>query len=245
MSAKCAAPPCSGAKCFEEMTCSEDNALQKTAWAWQGVPTNDTRLGPAVPGEYTLTFLANGKVEIQSDCNEGQGNYSAHEPRIRLEEISVTERGCLDSLEKEFFEGLKDVVTYWPDGNTLSLRLGDGSDMVFASQDGATSFQDTVWVWQYTRLGVLVVPEDFQVAFLAGGELGVKMGCNFGGGAYCTQGEQIRMEEMYKTQVGCAANPIEDDFMRQLVSATRYQLDGGMLKLQLKRGGEMLFAPAP
>jgi heat shock protein HslJ len=116
-----------------------DEALVGPRWAWvafqdaaSGAESNDIVVSD--PERYTLTFLADGTYEIEADCNQGQGTYTAEGGGLTIDPGPITLALCgPDSDADAFLNLLDNVVTYvFDDNGNLVLNLwADAGDMIF------------------------------------------------------------------------------------------------------------------
>jgi len=113
------------------------NLLGKT-WLWQKTEFNSGKDIPVLqPAAYTLQFLADGKVNITADCNNGGGSYAVTnnvDLTIRIE--TLTRAMCPpESLSEEYVKELNDTGSYTiePSGE-LVLALKSGAGMRFKAQ---------------------------------------------------------------------------------------------------------------
>lgn len=90
-------------------------ALTGVLWQWQGNIANDGEvvLQPDHPENYTVTFLPEGALAIQADCNRAMGSYTVSGAQIGLEIGGVTKMLCPPgSLMDPFLAGLDRAVSY-------------------------------------------------------------------------------------------------------------------------------------
>jgi heat shock protein HslJ len=118
----------------------EANPLVGVVWQWQNtIMSNDATFTPVDPARYTLTFLLDGKVQAQLDCNTGHGAYTLTGNQLTLGPLASTRKACpTDSLDSVFGQQLSQVGSYLMDGGNLVLLLQvDSGSMVFAPTDPA------------------------------------------------------------------------------------------------------------
>ncbi|RME85784.1 MAG: META domain-containing protein [Caldilineae bacterium] len=110
-----------------------------TTWQWQELHESEPASVsvPRDPEKYTLTFLEDGSVSIQADCNRAQATYSLEGNNLVLLPGPATLAFCgEDSLDTLFLQMLGKVVAYSIEDGRLVLHLADnGGRMVFAAQD--------------------------------------------------------------------------------------------------------------
>jgi heat shock protein HslJ len=107
-------------------------SLLGVAWEWQDFQgSDDSVLAPENPEDYTVTFLPNGKLGIQADCNRAMGTYTLGDDgaSLDLKVGGVTRMLCPEgSLMHDFLRDLDDVSSHvFRDGKLfLALRLDAG-----------------------------------------------------------------------------------------------------------------------
>jgi heat shock protein HslJ len=107
-------------------------------WLWQKTEFNGGKDIPVLqPAAYTLQFLADGKVNITADCNNGGGSYVVTNNvnlTIRIE--TLTRAICPpDSLSDEYVNELNDAGSYKIERNgELVLALKSGAGMRLKAQ---------------------------------------------------------------------------------------------------------------
>jgi heat shock protein HslJ/uncharacterized lipoprotein YbaY len=110
-------------------------ALSGVLWQWQGNTANDGTviLRPGHPEDYTVTFLPEGRLVIQADCNRAMGSYTVTGGQIDLQIGGVTKMACPPgSLMDPFLADLDRAVSYGIFQGTLALALDGGGVMTFA-----------------------------------------------------------------------------------------------------------------
>ncbi|MBX3012741.1 MAG: YbaY family lipoprotein [Caldilineaceae bacterium] len=114
--------------------------LTDILWQWQQSELSDgTVITVTDPTRYTLHFLADGNVQLQADCNRGQGSYAVTGESLTFMPIAVTLMACLpESQDSLFMQQISTVSTYQIDGDTLWLTLQEGGKMHFAAASAST-----------------------------------------------------------------------------------------------------------
>jgi heat shock protein HslJ len=111
--------------------------LGKT-WLWQKTEFNSGKNIPVLqPAAYTLQFLADGKVNITADCNNGGGNYVVtNNVNLTIRVEALTRAICPpESLSDEYIKELNDTGSYTIQRNgELVLALKSGAGMRFKAQ---------------------------------------------------------------------------------------------------------------
>ena len=112
----------------------ESEKITGTIWTWQQTRyNNDQQAIPADPSSYTITFNADGTLNMRVDCNRGGGTYSIQDNRITIEVTHTTLAMCPpESLYQTFIKDLNAATIYFfKDGNLyLDLKYDTGT-MVF------------------------------------------------------------------------------------------------------------------
>lgn len=123
----------------EETAEGTAGALAGVVWEWQRTTAADgTEVSAADPTRYTLTFMDDGSVGAQFDCNSGGGSYTVDGENMTLGPLATTLMACPEgSQDQEFAAGLNTVSTFAVDGDTLTLGLSDGGEMVFSAAGAA------------------------------------------------------------------------------------------------------------
>jgi heat shock protein HslJ len=106
-------------------TVPADNPLANTSWQWQQTEYGDDTLVVAQdPTRYTLTFLPDGQLAAQVDCNRGMSSYTVDGSALTFGPIATTRMLCPEgSQDAVFLRDLAAVNSFVLDGNVLSLAL--------------------------------------------------------------------------------------------------------------------------
>ncbi len=108
-------------------------SLTMTKWSWMETKyTNGSILKPKKVNEFYLSFNTDGKINIETDCNNGFSSYSADNSKKTLSfgPIGSTRMFCEGSQEVEFMSDLQNVEKYEFTSKgelVLSLKNGAGS----------------------------------------------------------------------------------------------------------------------
>lgn len=108
--------------------------LVDVVWRW--VAFSDPVQGPttiAEPDQYTVEFLADGRVNVKADCNNASGTYTVEGSNITIEIGPVTMAECGPaSRSDQFIANLNAARLYWAEGGSLYMDLfADGGTMQF------------------------------------------------------------------------------------------------------------------
>jgi heat shock protein HslJ len=110
-----------------------------TGVVWQWVQTqysNDKRVVPAKPANYTLRFLEGGQIKVRADCNQKGGTYSVDGKRLSITISHSTMAACEPgSLEDEFVRNLAASANHFFRNGDLYIDLKyDTGTMKFSGQ---------------------------------------------------------------------------------------------------------------
>ncbi len=112
------------------------NRLNLTMKKWQWVETiysDSYGVKPKKPEEFYLDFNTNGKISVNTDCNNGFGTYSADNSKKSLNfgPIATTLMFCVDSQESDFVSDLSKVESYeFTKKAELILKLKEGGSII-------------------------------------------------------------------------------------------------------------------
>ncbi len=111
------------------------DALQGPVWSLVQIQSmDDTLYTPARDGQFTLQFLADGRLQVRADCNRGSGRWQLEAPsRLTLGPIAVTKMFCGEaSIDARFLGDLGYVRGFLlRDGALYLTTLADGSILQF------------------------------------------------------------------------------------------------------------------
>jgi heat shock protein HslJ len=109
-------------------TAEPDQALVGRTWTLNSMIAGDS--ASSVPAGVTasITFKADGRVDVLFGCNDGGGNYSVDGDKIRITELATTLMLCQQpnmSVELAMTQVLQSMeLTYAIDANSLTLTAG-------------------------------------------------------------------------------------------------------------------------
>jgi heat shock protein HslJ len=100
-------------------------ALTGVLWEWQDFRGgNDEVIAPDHPERYTVTFLPDGKLAIQADCDRAIGRYTVEGPQLDLEVAGVTRMLCPEgSLMDRFVRDLDEASSHVFSDGMLHIAL--------------------------------------------------------------------------------------------------------------------------
>jgi heat shock protein HslJ len=111
--------------------------LTASTWQWIGLTDPLQQVEIASPEKYTLTFTADGSVQIQADCNQGTASYTAAEDgSLSIEPGIFTLVACPpESRGEEFIQKLGfAAIHFFQDGNLFIDLMADGGTLEFSPQ---------------------------------------------------------------------------------------------------------------
>ena len=221
---------------------SPASALTQGVWLWQRTDlTNDSTIACSDPRKYTLAVLANGRYDVQADCNQGSGTYTVAGPRLSIEPGPMTQAACPPgSQDTVFLRDLWQIATYVFDGENLVLNLQvDSGSMVFSPQP-PLSLTGPSWQVLSVNNGrdavvSVLLGTQLDGTFGEDGTVSGNTGCNTYRGLYTVADTTIAFGQLVSTRRACpseAAAEQERAFLAALVASTRYELWGDRLTLR-------------
>ncbi|MBE9475206.1 MAG: META domain-containing protein, partial [Chloroflexi bacterium] len=121
----------------EEVLKFKASDLVGYVWMWlEFLENNDTITHPDIPANYTLEFHPDGVVNLQADCNNASGSYTAKGSQLDIEIVVTTLAACPpESLSEEYIQLLNDAVAYIRQGEVLFIDIMmDAGTMRFLPQ---------------------------------------------------------------------------------------------------------------
>lgn len=102
----------------------DPQAIIGKTWQWQGTVTAVEKINVTQPERYTLHFDEKGRIQARFDCNRGGGSYQISESKLSFGPLMSTRMACpQDSLDYVFMKQLKDVNSFFLEGDSLYLEL--------------------------------------------------------------------------------------------------------------------------
>jgi heat shock protein HslJ len=98
-------------------------------WDWEQFQGGDGRsIVVAKPEQYTVQFLADGKVSVRADCNRGSGSYEIDGHGLSISVMAMTMAACPpESLSDQYVRNLNDAASYALHDGRLQLNLSENS----------------------------------------------------------------------------------------------------------------------
>jgi heat shock protein HslJ len=150
-----------------ETTSADPEALTTTTWMWTGFTDPMQQFDVENPENYTLTFQADGTVNIKADCNNASGSYTTDGSSIQIEVGPMTMAACpSESRSDDFVKYLGSAAIYFfKDDNLFIDLMADGGTMSFSPLAGEAGTDP------FSSLGIDMNGEPFSgELFLGGGE---------------------------------------------------------------------------
>ena len=116
-----------------------DQPLVAITWGLTTIIDGDTASSVPAGASATILFTADGKVQFDSGCNAGGGNYSVDGDTLHFTHIVSTTmacpdpRGSVETAVRAVLDG--DPIKFSIDGTTLTLTVGDKSLQYDAAVD--------------------------------------------------------------------------------------------------------------
>jgi hypothetical protein len=106
--------------------CQSGDSLAGPTWQWTGVQGSSSGDNTVAPDHenYTIEFLMDGTVNVQTDCVTVDGTYAVGIPLDVTIDLPTTP-SCGDALTSSFLEDLDRVDTYSTGGGELKLYFPD------------------------------------------------------------------------------------------------------------------------
>jgi heat shock protein HslJ len=108
-----------------------------TVWQWiQTQYSNDKRVAPAKPANYSLRFLEAGQIKVKADCNQKGGTYNVDGKRLSITITHSTMAACEPgSHEDEFVRNLAaSAIHFFRNGDLYIDLKYDSGTMKFSAQ---------------------------------------------------------------------------------------------------------------
>jgi heat shock protein HslJ len=220
------------------------------SWLWQRTELGDgTTITSPNPSAYVLALLADGRLNIRADCNQGTGTYTTSGTQLTLQPGAITLAACgPGSQDSVFLRDLGRVASYTRDGENLVLSMQiDSGNMYFTPQPQA-SLTGVPWRVQSVNNGrggvaSVVVGTRLSVTFGDDGIVSGETGCNAFRGSYTVTGTTIELGQLITTRRACtseAAGAQEQAFLAALASSTHLELSGDRLTLRNDAGSTQI-----
>jgi heat shock protein HslJ len=195
-----------------------------------------------------LSFLGE-TISANAGCNSMSGTATIEDGVLGLDGgLAMTEMGC-DQERMDQDQWLSDLLGSKPTVDIAGDELTLTAQAVVISlvdeevADPDRSLTGTGWKLDTIIDGDVAssVPAGVTstIRFTGGGEVGVSLGCNSGGGKYTVDSDIITFGPMGTTQIGCTreAADVEGAVLAVLNDPVQYTLDGASLTLSNETQG--------
>lgn len=230
-------------------------------WQWVSLVEMDPAAQSVVPSpeNYTLTFLPDGDLSIQADCNMAGGSYSLDGNQLTITQGISTLAFCgEESLDILYLELLSQVESYTLENGQLVLELKDGAGRMAFEENNIkpemgleADVVGIVWLWtrfdDTAELNNIEVedPTLYTLLLNPDGTYAVKADCNLASGSYTLDGSSITFAPGPATLAECEPGSLYDPFLARLSDVVTFVIDEEQLYLNLwADGGNLVFSPA-
>jgi len=220
--------------------------LSGTVWQWQQTLMNDDdKFVPDSPANYTVEFMADGTVAVQSDCNQVRGAYTVDGNAITIALGPSTMAACPeDSLGERFAGQVVGAAIYFFRSGDLYIDLKyDSGTMRFGPQ--SSELAGTSWVvigHNNGRGGVVssIISTEMTAAFDADGTVSGSAGCNRYSAGYQVDGNGISIGLPIATRRFCAEPEgimeQEQEYLTALGTAATNRMTGDRMEMRTAEG---------
>lgn len=125
----------------------EVNSLTANPWQWISFSSPVEQYQVENPEKYTLTFVQDGSLVINADCNVVLGKYTTEGATIKIELGPSTLAACPEgSRSDQFLKNLQSAAIYGFEDDVLNLDLMmDGGTMTLTPFDPMAAFRVKTW----------------------------------------------------------------------------------------------------
>ena len=106
-----------------ERSTDPQSVLDKT-WQWESTFTPVEKIAVPNPERYTILLKADGRAQIQFDCNRGGGDYQISVGKLSFGPLMSTRMACPpDTQDTAFMRDLQRVASFFVENGNLYLEL--------------------------------------------------------------------------------------------------------------------------
>lgn len=118
-----------------ETKAEDQPQITEILWKWQGSVTPLEEISIDEPDNYTFELLADGQINVVSDCNNGAGNYEIDGNALTINITSTTLALCEEgSFSDLFFRSLNEAAIFFLENDVLFIdQPADGGTMRFSN----------------------------------------------------------------------------------------------------------------
>jgi len=113
-----------GSSSIQRIRSTEPQAILNKTWQWESTITPVEKITVPEPERYTIFLQADGRAEMQFDCNRGSGGFKISPGKLSFGPLLSTRMACPpDSLDSAFMRDLQRVVSFFVENGRLYLEL--------------------------------------------------------------------------------------------------------------------------
>lgn len=103
----------------------QEQSLTGKEWKWvKTVMNNGEKVYPKKVGLFSISFMENGSLYGQTDCNGFFGSFKIQDNQIQVGPLASTRKFCEDSQENIFTNSLQEIISFFiNEENQLILEL--------------------------------------------------------------------------------------------------------------------------
>ena len=221
----------------------QGTTLTGQTWQWTSFTNHAEKVDIETPENYTVTFNADGTLNIKADCNLANADYTDEAGALQVKVGPSTLALCPgESRSEQFIQYLCSAARYFfQDGKLYIDLFADGGTMEFApaapETDQANTLTGRTWQWvSFTNPAEKVdidAPENYTVTFNADGTLNIKADCNLANAEYTDEAGALQVKVGPSTLALCPGESRSEKFIQYLGSAARYFFQDGNLYIDL------------
>jgi len=223
-------------------------------WQWIGYRETTPAFQGMIPDayNYTLTFNADGTLNIKADCNVAMGSYQLSGDQLTISMGPTTLAECgPDSSYSQFLSMLEQASSAGIGYGNLVLTLADDAGEMFFSRTFSSSLAtdlsliaeenlvDTLWQWvslvetMPASQSMIADSQNYNLVFHTVGTYSAKADCNQLIGSYELLGTQLRLEPGISTLAECGPDSSYGIYSSLLDSVIEVGMRDGVLVLVL------------
>jgi len=214
------------------------NLLEGKEFVWVNSELNFNKetITPIKKDAYSIKFESDFKVKISTDCNNGFGEYELKENKLKIGNITSTEKYCPDSQEGIFYNELISAENFNLDSNgnlVINFLIGD---MFLKERNSFEQVKSAVinpligkeYSWLRTELknNKVILPimqGKFKLTFSEDMKFTLVTDCNTNGGMYVVNEKNLTFTEIIATRMYCEKSQ-EEVFIRDLQKTSSYEI---------------------
>jgi len=208
---------------------------KKFIWISSELNLNNEVIKPT-KNVYSVEFEENGKLKISTDCNSGFGEYEIKDKKIKIGNITSTEKYCPESQEGIFYNELISAESFDldKDGNlridfkigNISLKEINSTEQVNGVATNPLIGREYKWLRTELKNNKVILPntvDRFKLTFSEDFKFTVITDCNTNGGVYTLSENNLSFNELVATRMYCEKSQ-EEVFIRDLQKTSSYEI---------------------